>query len=58
VAVVIANDGSVRSAAVSGQFAGGPIGDCIQGVVSRAHFPAFRANESRVTWPFVILPPR
>jgi hypothetical protein len=58
VAVVIANDGSVRSASVSGQFAGGPIGECIQGVVNRAHFPAFRANESRVTWPFVILPPR
>ncbi len=58
VAVVIANDGSVRSASVSGQFAGSPIGECIQGVVNRAHFPAFRASESRVTWPFVILPPR
>lgn len=58
VAVVIASDGSVRSASVSGQFAGSPIGECIQGVVNRAHFPAFRASESRVTWPFVILPPR
>ncbi|MEZ4391957.1 MAG: hypothetical protein R3A48_12745 [Polyangiales bacterium] len=58
VAIVIGNDGAVRSANVSGQFAGSPVGSCIAGVVNRAHFPRFRANSISVTWPFVILPPR
>jgi hypothetical protein len=55
---VISNDGSVSSANVSGQFAGSAAGECISGVVGRAHFPRFRANEVRITYPFVILPPR
>lgn len=58
VAIVIGSDGVVRSASVSGQFAGGEIGSCIEGVVRRAHFPQFRAPTANVTWPFVILPPR
>jgi len=58
VAIVIGNDGAVRSANVSGQFSGTPIGECIAGVVRRAHFPAFRAQQVNITYPYVILPPR
>jgi len=39
-------------------FAGTAAGECISAVVSRAHFQRFRANEVRITYPFVILPPR
>ncbi len=58
VAIVIGNDGAVRSANVSGQFSGTPVGECIAGVVRRAHFPAFRAQQVNITYPYVILPPR
>ncbi|MBI5514372.1 MAG: hypothetical protein HY909_11425 [Deltaproteobacteria bacterium] len=58
VAITIGNDGTVRSASVGGQFAGTPVGECIAGVVRRAHFQPFRAPQANVTWPFVILPPR
>jgi hypothetical protein len=58
VAIVIGNDGVVRSANVSGQFAGTPAGECIAGVVRRARFPAFRAPQVNITYPYVILPPR
>jgi hypothetical protein len=58
VAIVIGNDGVVRSANVSGQFSGTPVGECIAGVVRRAHFPAFRAQQVNITYPYVILPPR
>jgi hypothetical protein len=58
VSLVIANDGSVSSANVSGQFGGSAAGECISGVVRRAHFPRFRAQQVTLTYPFVILPPR
>jgi hypothetical protein len=58
VAITIADDGSVRSADVRGQFGGTPVGACIEGVVRRARFQPFRAPQANVTWPFVILPPR
>lgn len=58
VAIVIGSDGAVRSANVSGQFAGTPAGECIAGVVRRARFPAFRAPQVNITYPFVILPAR
>ncbi|MFO0607541.1 MAG: hypothetical protein U0324_30540 [Polyangiales bacterium] len=58
VAIVINSDGTVRSANVSGQFAGTPAGECIAGVVQRAHFQPFRAQQVNITYPFVILPPR
>ena len=57
VAIVIGNDGAVRTATVSGQFAGTPVGDCIAGVVRRAHFPAFRAPTQNLMFPYVITPP-
>nr|MBK7063972.1 hypothetical protein [Deltaproteobacteria bacterium] len=55
--IVIGNDGAVRTATVSGQFAGTPVGDCIAGVVRRAHFPAFRAPTQNLMFPYVITPP-
>jgi hypothetical protein len=58
VAIVIGNDGAVRSATVSGQFGGTPVGDCIAGVVRRAHFPPFRAPTQNMMFPYVITPPR
>ncbi len=58
VAIVIGNDGAVRSATVSGQFAGSPVGSCIEGVVRRAHFPAFRSPTQNMMFPYVITPPR
>ena len=58
VAITIGNDGVVRAASVSGQFAGTPAGDCIANLVRRAHFPAFRQPQASFVWPFVILPPR
>ncbi|MBK8693375.1 MAG: hypothetical protein IPN17_14060 [Deltaproteobacteria bacterium] len=57
VSIVIGNDGAVRTATVSGQFAGTPVGDCIAGVVRRAHFPAFRAATQNLMFPYVITPP-
>lgn len=57
VSIVIGNDGAVRTATVSGQFAGTPVGDCIAGVVRRAHFPAFRAPTQTLMFPYVITPP-
>lgn len=57
VSIVIGNDGAVRTATVSGQFAGTPVGDCIAGVVRRAHFPAFRAPTQNLMFPYVITPP-
>ena len=57
VAIVIGNDGAVRTASVSGQFAGTPVGECIAGVVRRAHFPAFRAPVQNMMFPYVITPP-
>lgn len=58
VSLVIANDGTVSSANVSGQFGNSAAGECISGVVRRAHFPRFRAQQVTLTYPFVILPPR
>ena len=58
VAIVIGNNGAVRSATVSGQFAGTPIGECIAAVVRRAHFPAFQAPVQNMMFPYVINPPR
>ncbi len=58
VAIVINNDGTVRSATVSGQFAGTPVGDCINSVVRRAHFPAFRSPTQNVMYPYVIMQQR
>lgn len=55
--ITIGNDGNVRNAALSGQFAGTPVGECITGVVRRAHFPQFRNPTQTVMYPFVILPP-
>ncbi len=57
VAMVIGSDGAVRSATVSGQFSGTPVGSCIEGVVQRAHFPPFRAPMQNLVFPFVITPP-
>lgn len=57
VSIVIGNDGAVRTATVSGQFAGTPVGECIAGVVRRAHFPAFRAATQNLMFPYVITPP-
>ena len=37
--------------------AGTPVGDCIAGVVRRAHFPAFRAATQNLMFPYVITPP-
>lgn len=58
VSLVIQNDGTVSQANVSGQFGGSAAGECISGVVRRAHFPRFRAQQVSLTYPFVILPPR
>jgi len=58
VSIVIGNDGAVRTATVGGQFGGTPIGDCIAGVVRRAHFPQFRAATQNLMFPYVITPPR
>lgn len=58
VSLVIMNDGTVSQANVSGQFGGSAAGECISGVVRRAHFPRFRAQQVSLTYPFVILPPR
>ena len=58
VAIVIRNDGLVTSASVIGQFASTPVGDCISALVARAQFPRFRANEIRITYPYVGPRPR
>ena len=58
VMIEIGNDGLVRSARVTGEFAETTEGRCIEDVVRRARFPAFRAPEVRLIYPFVVLPPR
>ena len=58
VSITINSDGSVRTATVGGPFAGSSVGECIAGVVRRAHFQPFRAQQAQITWPFVILPQR
>lgn len=55
--ITIGNDGAVRNAVLSGQFAGTPVGQCITNTVRRAHFPQFRHPTQTVMYPFVILPP-
>jgi serine/threonine-protein kinase len=56
VVITIDNNGTVRSAIVSGPFAGSAEGACIANVVRNARFQPFRAPQATLTWPFVILP--
>ena len=52
VRMTISGSGRVRSADVSGSFAGTPVGTCVARVVRRARFPAFSSDTFSVTYPF------
>lgn len=55
VKVVIASDGSVRSAsAVGGVLGNTPTGDCIAAALKGASFPAFAGKPVTVTHPFIL----
>ncbi len=56
--LTIANDGTVQTANLSGQFSGTPQGECMEGVVRRARFGRFRNPTQSLVYPFVIQPPR
>ena len=56
--ITIANDGTVQSASLSGQFSGTPPGECMEGVVRRARFARFRNPTQTLVYPYVIQPPR
>jgi len=49
---VINGTGRVRSADVSGSFAGTPVGSCIARVARRARFPTFAASTFTVSFPY------
>ena len=52
VEVSIGPSGRVRNAVVGGAFAGTPEGSCIARAVRTAKFPAFSAEDFRVTFPY------
>jgi hypothetical protein len=53
--IVVANDGRVSSARISGApFAGTSSGRCMEGVLRRGKFPAFRKPTLRVKYPIEI----
>ena len=53
--IVVRNTGKVASVRVTGApFAGAPSGRCMEGVVRKARFPAFRQASFRVRYPFSI----
>jgi len=55
-ALVVSNDGSVKSAKVTGKFATDPAGQCAEGVAMTAKFPPFQNPTASVTYPFVFAP--
>jgi serine/threonine protein kinase len=54
--IIIANDGTVQVAALSGQFSGTPQGECMEGVVRRARFARFLTPTQTLAYPYVIQP--
>ncbi len=55
-ALVVANDGKVKSAKVSGKFATDPAGQCAENVAKTVTFPPFQNPTASVTYPFVFAP--
>jgi predicted Zn finger-like uncharacterized protein len=52
VALTISGSGRISSAAVTGQFAGTPTGDCVARAVKTASFPRFRGANVSIVYPY------
>jgi len=55
--LVVSNDGSVKSAKASGEFANDPTGKCAENVAKGAKFPPFKNPTMNVTYPYRFTPP-
>lgn len=55
--LIVNNDGSVKSAKASGQFANNPTGKCAEKIAMKAKFPSFKNQTMNVTYPYVFTPP-
>jgi hypothetical protein len=51
---VVASNGTVQSVAVGPAFAGTPTGLCVLQVAKDAHFPAFKLDQQKFTYPFFL----
>jgi hypothetical protein len=51
---VVASNGTVQSVAVGPAFAGTPTGQCVQQVAKDAHFPPFKLDQQKFTYPFFL----
>jgi hypothetical protein len=51
---VVASNGTVQSVAVGPAFAGTPTGQCAQQAAKDAHFPAFKLDQQKFTYPFFL----
>jgi hypothetical protein len=52
VEITVGSSGRVRSALVTGDFAGTPEGSCVARAVRRARFPQFTQPTFEITYPF------
>jgi len=51
---VVAGNGTVQSVAVGPAFAGTPTGQCVLQAAKDAHFPAFKMEQQKFTYPFFL----
>jgi len=55
--LVVSNDGTVKSAKTTGQFASDPAGKCAENAAMGIKFPPFKNPTMNVTYPYVFAPP-
>src|SRR3954470_2296610 len=51
---LVASNGTVQSVAVGPAFAGTPTGQCVLHAAKDAHFPAFKLDQQKFTYPFFL----
>ena len=51
---LVASNGTVQSVAVGPAFAGTPTGQCVLQAAKDAHFPAFKLDQQKFTYPFFL----